>query len=116
VYAGHDGNVYRRQDGGWQKYENGSWGSVNTPQPRTGDRAAAGTGTAGTADRTRTAPSSINTDTYGQLERDRAARTEGTTRTRDYSTTRSSGGSSRSTGSYRPRSSGGMRAGGGRRR
>jgi len=83
VYAGRDGNVYRRQDGNWQKYDNGSWGSVNTPSPNT-----------------------------QQLDRDRAARAEGATRTRDYGAARSSGGT-RSTGSYRP--SGGMR-GGGRRR
>jgi len=64
--------VYRRQDGNWQKYDNGSWGSVNTPTPNT-----------------------------QQLDRDRAARAEGATRTRDYGTARSSGGS-RATGSYRP--------------
>ncbi|HEY7172952.1 MAG TPA: hypothetical protein VH417_19000 [Vicinamibacterales bacterium] len=84
IYAGRDGNVYRRQDGNWQKYDNGSWGSVNTPSPNT-----------------------------QQLDRDRAARAEGATRTRDYGRARSSGGGSRATGSYRP--SGGMR-GGGRRR
>jgi hypothetical protein len=105
VYAGRDGNVYRRQGDGWQKYDNGSWGSVDAPA-RT-ERA-----TAGTADRSRTS-SSANRETIGQLDRDRAARAEGTTRTRDYSTARRSS-SSRATGSYRP--SGGMRAGGGRRR
>jgi hypothetical protein len=105
VYAGRDGNVYRQQGGGWQKYENGSWGSVDTPQPR--DRA---TSTSGAAATSRTTSS----DTVNQLDRDRAARSEGTTRTRDYSsTTRSSGATSRSQGTYRP--SGGMR-GGGRRR
>ena len=71
-----------RQDGGWQKYDNGSWGSANTP--------------------TR------------QLDRDRAARAEGATRTRDYGAARSSGGT-RSTGSYRP-SARDARGGGGRRR
>ena len=102
VYAGRDGTVYRRQDGTWQKYDNGGWGSVNTPTPR--DRS--------TSDVTnRTSPAS--SDTMRQLERDRAARSEGAARTRDYSTTRSSGGGARATGSYRP--SGGMR-GGGRRR
>jgi len=83
IYAGRDGNVYRRQDGSWQKYDNGNWGNVNTPSPTQ------------------------------QLDRDRAARTEGATRTRDYGTARSSS-SSRATGSYRP--SGGARAGGGGRR
>ena len=108
VYAGRDGNVYRRDEGGgWSKHENGSWGSAERPTP-SGDRAA----TAGT-DRDTTARSG---DTVGQLNRDSAARTEGTTRTRDYGSVKSSGGSTpRSGGTYRP-SGGGFRGGGGRRR
>src|SRR5437867_3974096 len=31
VYAGHDGNVYKNTGDGWQKYDNGSWNSVNKP-------------------------------------------------------------------------------------
>jgi hypothetical protein len=31
MYAGHDGNVYKNTGSGWQKYNNGSWNSVNTP-------------------------------------------------------------------------------------
>jgi len=108
VYAGRDGNVYRREDGGgWSKYDNGSWGSVDRPTP-SGDRAAQ----AGTTDRGATARQG---DTVGQLNRDSAARSEGTTRTRDYGSVRSSGSSSRSGGTYRP-SGGGFRGGGGRRR
>jgi hypothetical protein len=86
VYAGRDGNVYKNDGGSWQKHENGDWSSVNRPTPQTAD----------------------------QLNRDRAARTSGTQRTRDYSSVRSSGGS-RGTGSYRG-ASGGARSGGGRRR
>ena len=33
MYAGHDGNVYKNTGNGWQKYDNGSWNSVNKPQP-----------------------------------------------------------------------------------
>ena len=131
VYAGRDGNVYRNQGGGWQKYDNGSWNSVNTPSPTnragtagaadragTANRPAAGTADrAGAAQRPSTgAGSSAATrpstggDTVGQLNRDRAARTEGATRTRDFSSARSSGTRS-SSGSYRPSS--GSRAGGG---
>ena len=33
MYAGHDGNVYKNTGSGWQKYDNGSWNSVNKPQP-----------------------------------------------------------------------------------
>jgi hypothetical protein len=33
MYAGHDGNVYKNTGDGWQKYDNGSWNSVNPPKP-----------------------------------------------------------------------------------
>ena len=84
VYAGRDGNVYRREDGSWQKYDNGSWNSANRPEPQT----------------------------RGQLDRDRAARTEGTQRTGDLGTYRGGTGSA---GTYRGggvRSGGAMRGGG----
>jgi hypothetical protein len=113
VYAGRDGNVYRRQDGSWQKFDNGSWNSVN--RPATGDRAAA-SGTANRGSGATPRQQSAQPDTVRQLDRDRAARAEGATRTRDYSGARSGG--SRSSGSYRPSGGarGGARAGGGRRR
>ncbi len=28
IYAGHDGNVYRKTDSGWQQYDNGGWSNV----------------------------------------------------------------------------------------
>jgi hypothetical protein len=28
VYAGRDGNVYRKQGGSWRKYDNGGWNDV----------------------------------------------------------------------------------------
>ncbi|MBW4022833.1 MAG: DUF1439 domain-containing protein [Proteobacteria bacterium] len=31
VYAGADGNAYKKTDSGWQKYNNGSWQSVQPP-------------------------------------------------------------------------------------
>src|SRR5438477_3248528 len=34
MYAGHDGNIYENTGNGWQKYDNGSWNSVNKPQPK----------------------------------------------------------------------------------
>jgi hypothetical protein len=110
VYAGRDGNVYRRDGGTWQKYENGSWGNVERPAT-TGDRAAQ----AGTAQRATPSTTSrgVDSSTYSQLERDSAARSSGSQRTRDYSSVRSSP-STRSTGSYR--GGGGVRGGGGRRR
>lgn len=121
VYAGRDGNVYRNTGDGWQKYDNGSWGSVNTPEPTAGtrDRATTGTGTAaGTRDRA-TAGTTATTrpadrGTMDQLNRDASARTSGTQRTSSYGTARSGGFSNRSAGSYR--GGGGARAGGGGRR
>jgi len=110
VYAGRDGNVYRNEGGSWQKYDNGGWNNVDKPANRpstTAERPSATTRSAGGG------------ETVGQLERDRAARADGATRTRDAGTYHSGGGSTRSGGSYRPsggsRGGGGMR-GGGRRR
>jgi len=107
VYAGNDGNVYRRQNGSWQKYDNGGWSDTGrqpgeTPRPT--DRAAGGQrpASAGTADRS----------TTDQLNRDAAARREGTQRTQDYGSYKGGSGT-RGTGSYR---GGGARRGGGRRR
>jgi hypothetical protein len=31
LYAGRDGNVYRKTDNGWEKYDGGSWTPVNPP-------------------------------------------------------------------------------------
>ena len=102
VYAGNDGNVYRRQDGTWQKHENGGWS--DTDRQPTGER-----------------PTPMDSSTRDQLDRDSAARREGSQRTTDYGNYRSgSGGASRSPGSYRGGGGGGRggggRGGGGRRR
>jgi hypothetical protein len=35
VYAGKDGNAYKKTDSGWQKYDNGSWASVQPPSSAT---------------------------------------------------------------------------------
>jgi hypothetical protein len=104
VYAGHDGNVYRREDGSWQKYDNGGWSNTDR-QP--------GDGSAQPRERSTTGqrPSTMDSSTRDQLNRDSAARREGTQRTRDYGGY--SSGTSRSTGSYR---GGGGARGGGRRR
>jgi hypothetical protein len=104
VYAGKDGNVYRRQDGSWQKYDNGGWSNTDrqpgeTPRPT--DRAT-----------TRQQPT-VDRSTTDQLNRDAAARREGTQRTGDYGSYRGGSGT-RGGGSYR--GGGGARGGGGRRR
>lgn len=49
LYAGHDGNVYKKTEEGWQHYGDGGWSDVETPEPRDGARetAAAGSEAAG---------------------------------------------------------------------
>jgi hypothetical protein len=104
VYAGRDGNVYRRAEGGgWQKYENGAWGTTQRPAR---DGAATAREKAGSA--------GVGGDgtTLGQLETDRAARADGGQRARDRAANRPSG--NRVGSGSRP--SGAPRGGGGRRR
>lgn len=120
IYAGHDGNVYRKDGDSWQKYDNGSWGDTNRPQPTTAQRDAARdrAGSAGATTRDRAATGGPTTS---QLDRDARARSTGTQRTGDYGNYRSGGASSRGGSTYRPsggatRGGGGMRGGGGRRR
>ena len=117
VYAGRDGNVYKKTGDGWQKYEgSGNWGSAERPQPTAGTREATG---GQTRDRAATGGGSgswSGGSTATQLDRDARARSEGSTRTRDVSSVRSGGGniSSRTGGSYR--AGGASRGGGGGRR
>jgi hypothetical protein len=104
VYAGRDGNVYRKQDGSWQKYDNGGWNTTDrqpADRPATTDRQP--------ADR----PATTDRGTVNQLDRDSAARREGSQRTGDYGTYKGNTGT-RGTGSYR--GGGGARGGGGGRR
>jgi hypothetical protein len=110
IYAGKDGNVYRRQDGTWQKYDNGNWSDTDRqpgPRPTPSDRPAGDRGT-GSTDR----PTTMDRSTMDQLNRDSAARREGTTRTRDYGTYRGGSGGS-GMGSYRGGGGGGRARGGG---
>ena len=104
VYAGRDGNVYRKQGESWQKYDNGSWGGVDSPTPQQRDQAAARA-----QDRAGQGTTSGRTDpaTTSQLQRDSAARRDGAQRT-GAATSAGSGTGARS-GSYRPRGGGGGR-------
>jgi hypothetical protein len=106
VYAGRDGNVYRRdQSGQWSKNNGGSWESIQGPSRGEGTREQVRNSAQG---RTGAAGSSGQ---VGGLERDAAARNWG-----NYSSQRSS--SARSTGSYSRSSAryGGFSGRGGRRR
>ncbi|HEX9187264.1 MAG TPA: hypothetical protein VGB87_09345, partial [Vicinamibacteria bacterium] len=114
VYAGRDGNVYRNQGGSWQKYDNGGWNNVDTPQRPSGQAAATQA-----RDRSTTGASAgggWDSATREQLNRDSRARSEGSQRTRDYSSYQRSGGSRSSASTYRPSGGRGGARGGGRRR
>ena len=132
VYAGRDGNVYRRDgSGNWSKWENGSWNSPARPEQRDSardsmlsdrgrqnERAERARGER--AGQSSSRPSNMDRGTLNSLERDRASRNMGSQRSRDYgnySRSRSSG----SVGGYRggggfSRGGGGGFRGGGRRR
>ena len=136
VYAGRDGNVYRRdQNGNWSKWENGNWNPAQRPEGSNSvrdsmmnDRARQKerpTGNAPSqrdiprgerAGQSQARPGQFDRSTFTSLERDRAARGEGAKRSRDYGSYSRSGGNA---GSFRgggvSRGGGGFR-GGGRRR
>ena len=100
VYAGKDGNVYRKDStGNWSKYDNGSWNSVDQPQGSGQARGDGGTRNLG----------SSSSDVTRDLNRDAGARQRGSERASSYSN------SSRS-GSNSSRGGGGFRGGGGGRR
>src|SRR4029453_7433482 len=65
LYAGHDGNVYRNQGGGGQKYDSGGWNSIQKP---------------------------TQLPTFSQLDHDSFARNEGMLRTSNWGNIRSGGG------------------------
>jgi hypothetical protein len=133
VYAGRDGNVYRRdQNGNWQKWDNGSWNSPARAEQRNSGRDSMLNDRARQTERgargerigdASARPTQMDRGTMSTLERDRAARSSGSQRSRDYgsySRSRSSG----SVGGYGRgggggggfRGGGGGFRGGGRRR
>jgi hypothetical protein len=133
VYAGHDGNVYKKSGDGYQKYDNGSWNTVTPPTDQQRQQAqgqaqaraeGAQAGTQATGARAqgaqagtqaRPSTSSWSGDTASQVERDASARAAGTQRTNTYSgVQRGSGGTSSYGGGRSATRSGG--GGGGRRR
>ena len=63
VYAGADGNVYKKTSDGWEKYNNGSWSSVQPPK-------GGATGQSGTAAKSaqRTTTASGQGNLSGQTE------------------------------------------------
>jgi hypothetical protein len=105
VYAGRDGNVYKKGDNGWQTWDKGNgWSDVGGSGNRPSQQPSGGRG----GDR----PSAGTQPSTGQLDRDAQARQQGSRQTRDYGNYQRSGGqaSQGSRGGY----SGGSRGGGGR--
>ncbi len=105
VYAGADGNVYKKTDSGWQKYDNGSWNSVDKPaNPRTGTTSSQGSpGSSASGDRFE--------GSRQQLESDRSARAMGSSRQQQFESMQRGGFQGR--GGFAGRAGGG---GGGFRR
>ncbi len=124
LYAGHNGNVYKKTDDGWQSYDPGSgWSDVQrpeSPQPRqqpetsqtreAGSRKYSSASMYGPSEYSRSSAGgaqSINRD-FSQLDRDASARRGGTS---NFQRTRSGNYGGGFGGSR-----GGNRGGGGRRR
>jgi hypothetical protein len=87
LYAGRDGNVYRRGDSGWQSWDNGGWNDVSRNRPE----------------------QNVNRDSIQSLDRQRTERSSGNYRSgnsQSFNRSRSS----------MPRGGGGGFRGGGRRR
>ena len=106
VYAGRDGNVYRKEGDSIQKYGGeGGWNNVDRATPEQRQQAASLAGTRATA-------SGMDSATRQQVNSDAAARAQGAERTRESSQMQRSGGASRS-GSYSAGGGGARRSGGG---
>jgi hypothetical protein len=64
VYAGRDGNVYRKNGDSWQKYDNGGWNNTQTPSQSQLDQARG---------RRSSVSGQLDRGTYDGLNRDSAA-------------------------------------------
>lgn len=98
VYAGADGNVYKKTSDGWQKYDNGAWNSPQKPASSfsgTSERGSAGAA-AGEGAR--------GFDQSAQLEQDHQARFDGAQRQQQF-------GAMGGQDSFASRFEGGMRGG-----
>lgn len=81
LYAGRNGNVYRKsENGGWQQWENGNWSGVERPTTNPKPTPS------------QSGKKSIDPSTYERLNRDAISRTRGTQGTKNFGNWRSSGG------------------------
>ncbi len=121
LYVGKDGNVYKRDENGWSKNNNGNWESAEREaqgRREEGQSQSFDQSTASTSARDRAGSSSNSRDTYSHssygtsnqsyLDRQHTARSQGYSSYNNYQRQRSS------SGSYGGRSRG--RSGGRRRR
>jgi hypothetical protein len=94
MYAGHDGNVYKNTGNGWQKYDNGSWNSVDKPSSSpnwSGAENAQQRSGSGDANTNRASQSGYN---RGSQETSRSTGSGSYSRSGESSYNRSGGGSS----------------------
>ena len=97
IYAGKDGNAYKKTDSGWQQYENGSWNPVDTPAAKAnaqskaqsagapGQRSQAGqTSTTSTGAQRDRSATNTGSGELQSLDRDAKARQQGAERTQKY--------------------------------
>jgi hypothetical protein len=101
VYAGKDGNVYKRDgSGSWQKYDNGGWSSASKPTAAEGARttqarqpdAAARTGAAARPAPTTTAARPQSATVPSDVQRDASSRQRGAERQGSFDRASRSGG------------------------
>lgn len=89
VFAGRDGNVYRKTGEGWQQRGQGSWSKADISASQSRDRQGSGTGAA-------VRPGSMDRNTGGGtagLNRDYQARQRGQTQTQQFNSMRGAGAS-----------------------
>ncbi len=82
LYAGHDGNVYKKTDDGWQHYENGEWSATKSGGGSYREMGSGATAPEGAATRPQPASGAYQSPSRdarsaSQLDRDYAARQRG---------------------------------------
>ncbi|HVP53902.1 MAG TPA: hypothetical protein VMU45_02825 [Candidatus Eisenbacteria bacterium] len=87
MYAGHNGNVYKNTGNGWQKYDNGSWNTVNKSTAQQSAQSFEQQHPAGSSGLSR--PSS---GSYGDLDQEAQNRARGDYQSRNWSQYQHSGG------------------------
>jgi hypothetical protein len=110
MYAGHDGNVYKNTGDGWQKYDNGSWNTVDKSTAQASAQSYEQQHPNSEADGQNKAqsynqnhPSGTSSyhpsgGSYGDLDQEAQNRARGDSQSHNWSQSQHSGGGSRSWG------------------